>query len=111
MPRSKWLALGATTLLALGVGTAALPARKSEGAPPGPAKVFAGKLLLVLAKDGVAVTLERPEVRQVGGRAFVVGKEAKGSPYSRERFGGAPVWMPVESVTQLVELEGLGPGK
>lgn len=64
-------------------------------APAAPA--LSGKPLFLQAKDNVAYTLEKAQVRQLGGRAFVVGVELKNSPYqiTKEQFGGATVWVPV----------------
>ena len=74
-----------------------------------PVVVFSGKPILIQAENDVAFTLEKPEVRQLGGRAFVVGRELQDDPYdfTRQRFAGGTVWVPVDGITQLVELEPL----
>jgi hypothetical protein len=83
------------------------PAQAGADVPAAP--VLSGKPVLITAKEGVGVTLEKPEVRQLGSRAFVVGKEMKNEPhqYTKERFGGGMVWVPVDAITLLVELEPL----
>jgi hypothetical protein len=105
----KFLFLGVVGLLVLG----AVMLVRSVGATPAPPKKnpFAGKYLLVMARDSVTVTLDKAELRELGGRAFLVGKEMKESPYTRQRFGGGTVWVPVDNLTQVVELEGLDGGK
>ncbi len=81
------------------------PARADRPRNPGPA--FSGKPIIVFAKD-VGVTLEEPEIRQLETRTFVVGKEAKKwSQWTRTQFGGGTVWVPLENVTMIVELESL----
>jgi hypothetical protein len=71
------------------------------------ATALSGKPIFIQAKDNVAFTLEKPEIRQLGGRSFVVGREMKDSPYhlTKELFGGSLVWVPVDAITSLVELE------
>ena len=75
----------------------------TSAVPSGPA--FATPVFIE-AKDGVAFTLENAEIRQLGGRAFVVGREAKDSPHeiTMTMFDGGMVWVPVDSVTRVVEL-------
>ena len=68
---------------------------------------FSGKPIFVQAEKDVAFTLEKPEVRQLGGRAFVVGRELQDDPYdfTPQRFVGGTVWVAVDGITQLIELE------
>ncbi len=85
---------------------------KAEGIDhPEPAAVAPGRLsgkpTLIMGKNSLGFTLEKPELRQLGGRAFVVGKEVAKSPYTRSQFPGATVWVPLEDVTEMVEFEEL----
>jgi hypothetical protein len=88
------------------------PAKAGAEAPP-PAAGLSGKPLLVLGKDSIAYTLEKGEVRRLGGRDFIVGRVMKDPPFriTREKFSGATVWVPLDAVTELVELEPVKPGK
>jgi hypothetical protein len=105
---ARWILVvcGVIALLFLGgLHLFSPPGTASADAPAGSA--LSGKPVVVLAKDNVAYTLEKAEVRQLGGRAFLVGPEMKDSPYqiTKERFGGATVWVPVDAITEMVELE------
>jgi hypothetical protein len=111
MARSTALLLCAAAFLTLGY--LLRPAPPAVAAPaPGPAE---GRLpagpVLVLAKEKGGYTLEKAELRRVAGRAFLVGKEMKDSPYTKPTFGGLVVWVPLDSVTTLVELEPPKAGK
>jgi hypothetical protein len=52
----------------------------------------------------MAVTLEDVHLREMGGQAFVVGREAKASHYTRTNFPGSIHWIPLKDVKRLVEL-------
>ena len=71
------------------------------------APALSGKPIFVQANGNVAFTLEKAEIRQLGGRAFLVGRQIKDDPYklTKELFGGGTIWVPVDGITQLVELE------
>jgi len=83
------------------------------GNKPASAGPFSDKPVLVQAKDQVAYTLVKVEVRQLGGRSFLVGREMRNSPYmiTKEQWKGAMVWVPLDTVTQMVELEPVKPEK
>ena len=85
------------------------PARAVAEGKAAPA--LSGKPLFVQAKDGVAYILDTAEVRELGGRKFLVGREMKNSPYglTKEQFVGATIWVPVDAITSLVELEPIKP--
>jgi hypothetical protein len=105
MARWYLIAFGLIAFVFLaGLRVASSPAQPGAAAK---APALSGKPIFLQAKDHVALTLEKVEIRQLGGRAFVVGQEMKKSPYqiTKEMFGGATVWVPVDAVTQLVELE------
>jgi hypothetical protein len=98
-------------LVLLGIGIASL-GRSAEGPKVAPQPESVSKhTVLVLAKEQVAATLEQAQIRQLGGRRFIVGKVVKGSPYTKDTFSGGTVWIPVDDVTQLVELPDLKRGK
>jgi len=73
------------------------------------ADVAAARTALSRAQD--RLTQQKAELRRVAGRAFLVGKGMKDSPYTRPTFGGLVVWVPLDSVTTLVEVEAPKPGK
>jgi hypothetical protein len=106
MTRRLLIACGLIVLLFLGSLRLFFPPAQAGAEPPA-APVLSGKPVLLAAKEGVSATLEKPEVRQLGGRSFVVGREMKNEPhqYTKERFGGGMVWVPVDAITLLVELE------
>jgi hypothetical protein len=74
--------------------------------------VFSRKPVLVQTRD-VVYTLETADVRQLGGRAFVVGRTFKEDPYklTKPQFGDSTVWVPVDGIIQVVELAPLKPEK
>jgi hypothetical protein len=112
MARWVFVVIGGIALLFLGGLSLFSPlARADPDAPATPG--LSGKPVVVLAKENVSDTLEKAEIRQLGGRAFVVGQVMKNSPYkiTKEEFGGATVWVPVDTITQLIELEPLKPEK
>jgi hypothetical protein len=67
------------------------------------------KLLLVAAK-GTGAMLKDARVRSLGGRSFVVGLVVE-SDMVQSPFVGNTVWIPLEDVTQMVEMEARGRGK
>ena len=71
------------------------------------ASSFSGKPILVESTNGVALTMERAEVRKLGSKEFLVGLEMKDAPYklTNEQFGGSTVWVPVDAIKQIVELK------
>lgn len=69
--------------------------------------VISDKPIMIQGKDDFAITLEKTVVRQLGGRQFVVGVELKTDPYllTKQRFKGATVWIPIDTVTMFAELD------
>jgi hypothetical protein len=63
------------------------------------------RLLVVLAKAQVGATLKGARLRTLGGRSFVVGTVVEGPNITRATFLGKVVWIPVDDVTQLIEVE------
>ncbi len=109
MSRAAWLVLASVGLLA--VGATALSLRAQEAKPDAaPKSPFSAKYLVVLSKNGAgAATLEHPQLQTLGGRSFVVGREAKNSPFTKEQFRGATLWLPVDEIAQLIEADDLRP--
>ena len=70
------------------------PSRQAAHKEP-PLVGLSGKPILIQAEKDVASTLEKPEVRELAGRAFVVGRELKDDPYESipQRFAGGIVWV------------------
>ena len=113
MARWAFVAAGIMSLFLVGSLHLFWPPAKVDAQAPASAPGLSGKPVVVLAKGGDGYTLEKAEVRQLGGRAFVVGRVMKDDPYhiTKEQFGGATVWVPVDAVTQIVELEPPKPEK
>jgi hypothetical protein len=109
MSRSSLVAVGALALLVVAVAAWALPAQAPKEAPR--PEVLSDKPVLVLTGQEGGAHLERAQLRSLGGRHFIVGKEVKDSPYVRSRFDGATMWIPLEDVKQLVELNKPGGGQ
>lgn len=112
MSKRSIVAVGIVTVLSLG-GAAILTARDTRAAPA-PAPVagtapFAGKSLIVIPKDrNQTVTLERAEVRSLGGRPYVMGRAVDVSPSLQL---GKVTWVPLEDILQLIEVEEAEKGK
>jgi hypothetical protein len=108
MRRLTWVCLvalvigsGATYCLSGGaaVGTAA-PAPADE-------RLFEGKILVLSYKsEGHGATLEGVACRQLGSKAFLVGKfvdvRENGAP---SLWAGATLWVPVDDVSQIMEFK------
>jgi hypothetical protein len=112
MTRWVFVAVVVIGLLFLGGLHRFAPPAQADAEAPG-APRLSGKPVVVLAKDNVAATLEKVEVRQLGGRSFIVGRVMKDPPQqiTKDLLPGATVWVPVDAVTQLIELEQPKPEK
>ena len=77
----------------------AVKARLAEPTEPG----FKGHVLVLTRVEDTAVTLRDIRSLSFGGRQFVVGTEVQ-SNYTRGRYAGKRVWIPIEDVTQMVEI-------
>jgi hypothetical protein len=62
-------------------------------------------LLVVLSKEKVGATLKEARIRTLGGRAFVVGVEVEGPKMTNPMFLGRTVWVPLDDVIQMVEVD------
>ncbi len=81
------------------------------GDKPTPAVSFSDKPVMVSGKD-FQYFLGKPEVRQLGGRSFVVGQEVLYPKLTNKViWPGGKVWVPLDTVTQMVELEPVKPEK
>jgi RNA polymerase sigma factor (sigma-70 family) len=98
------LVLGVGIGLFFLIGSHPLPQPAHAAANDAIAPALSGRPACILTKDNVAVTLEKFEVRQLGGRAFLVGREMPDSKYTKAKWGGGTVWVPVDAVTEFVEL-------
>jgi len=101
MSRSTLLVFGLLALLGIGVASLATSAQQPKAAQ---SEALSDMPVFVQAKEQVAATLERPQIRKLGGRDFIVGKE-RDSSYTKGRFGAGIMWIPLDNVTQLVELQ------
>src|SRR5437868_15066538 len=101
--RNKQLWVLSAVLVAAGaVTTLVVRAADQKPAPAGDA-AFVGRLMFIQAKTTPgAVTLENVQLRRLGERAFLVGKEVEGA-MTRATFTGKQVWMPVNDVDRMVE--------
>jgi hypothetical protein len=69
-------------------------------------------LLVVLTKHQTDATLRGAQVKTLGGRSFVVGTEVAGGPnITKARFPGRTVWIPVDEITQMIEVDDAKEGK
>ncbi len=108
MSRSTLLGLGTLTVLGIGIASVALSAH-GPGPGPRPEALSSSHPVLVMSRHQVSATLRGARLRSLGGRQFVVGDEIP-SPYTKVQFQGGTVWIPLEDVTQLVELGALPSG-
>ena len=102
--RSTLLLLGIALLLAPAALIWLRPAPEAVAAPAPPEKL-SDKPLYIHAKDNVNYVLSKPEVRQLGGRSFLVGKQDVDNKIVPRKFGSGLVWVPIENVLEIVELE------
>jgi hypothetical protein len=64
---------------------------------------FKEPVVVMTRVEGSAVTLRDVRARSFAGRHFVVGTEVQ-SNYTKGIYGGKQVWIPIDDVTQMVEL-------
>jgi hypothetical protein len=104
MVRHLFLALVALAggALLCGLTTRAAPATQE----PPPDEDFVGKVVFVQT-DREAVTLEKARVRNLGGRAFVVGRALDDETVTRAQFVGLVQWVPLSDVRRMVVSEDL----
>jgi hypothetical protein len=67
---------------------------------------FTGRYIAVNYHDSGSTVLENIKLKVLGGRTFIVGKI---SPVNNlwKSVAGSPMWIPVDSVTQIAEFKGL----
>jgi hypothetical protein len=91
--------VGLAFAVACGVGTWAWAQAQQQ-----PGKLldgFSGKRVFVAAKDGIDTVMHNASLRQLGGRLFLVGVGDGGTG----AYGDAPVWIPLDSVTRMADLD------
>jgi hypothetical protein len=69
-----------------------------------------GPVLVHTRTGSTTVSLADIRTRSLGGRQFLVGSEVK-TGYTKGTFVGRQVWIPVDDVTQMVELGDRKPEK
>jgi hypothetical protein len=108
MSRLAFLLLGLIVL-----GTVGYAGAQIAGPDPAPvdAKPFKAEAVFVHAQGSHGVVLLNPEVRQLGGRFFIVGKQANQERQQivQSQFADAMTWFPLDSASELVELDLRGP--
>src|SRR5262245_59204584 len=79
--------------------------KQAGGAAAPPAQKFT-KPILVMGKTR-SVTLKGAEVRRLGDRYFLVGIDVggKGPNFTKGDFAGSTVWLALEDVVQVVEID------
>jgi hypothetical protein len=99
----------ALTLAACGLAaTASLLAAQGESAAGG-GPSFGKKVLVVTSLQGIAQTLvviEAAEVKQLGGRAFLVGRGLHFGP-NGGWYNGKRAWIPLEHVAEILEYDSV----
>jgi hypothetical protein len=96
----------------LGLGSTVGPA--GEPKAPAPASSdFSGKMVIVIYGRGDArnsAVLEKPQVRRLGERAFVVGVGV--DEWSADKWAhGITVWVPIDSVVSFMEVSDVEQAK
>ena len=105
--------VGVLAVVAAGLLGAGWLTRAAEAqAPPGGGTAPGGKAVLVLGKNQNATlqnaTLQSVEVRQIGGRSFLVGHIVANSAFSRDRdLAGRKLWFAVDEIEGVVEFDSL----
>lgn len=108
MTRTTFLSAALLGLLVVGglglrgTSTAAQQSELDQAREP-EALVFT-KPVLVMGEAGGACTLKMAQLRTLGDREFLVGP-AMDSSYTKNSFGEGQVWIPLEDVSQLVEID------
>src|SRR4051812_25336355 len=96
--------VGLAFALACGIGTWTW-AQAQQQQPGKLLDGFSGKRVFVAARDGtkggIDTVMHNPTLRQLGGRLFLVGVGEGGTG----AYGDAPVWIPLDAVTRMADLE------
>jgi len=103
--RRKTLIAVVAILGLLGLGSGLLPASGAKDPAPA-APDFTGKVVIVSYSRGdqaSSAVLEKVQLKRLGERAFLVGVGV--DEWSPDRWArGATIWVPVDSVTTLMEV-------
>ena len=106
MSRKILLASVVVALLGISLVSWAAPVPPAKDKEATPAEVLTSDFVLVVTSDGVGYGLAKPRIRSVGGRSFVVGKSEKdNNHYVNARYPGKVIWVPLDKVKEMVELE------
>ena len=104
---ARHLLLGMLAFALIGFDAVGLEARPNEPKATTPRDPhFTGKVIFVQTKTQ-AVTLEKPQVKRLGDRSFIVGSVIKDEVITRGGFAGAIIWLPLSEVLQMVEYDDL----
>jgi hypothetical protein len=104
MSRKTLIASVVVALLGITLVSWAAPVPPAKDKAATPAEVLLGNTVLVVT-DGKGHVLAKPQIRSVSGRSFVVGKAMKEGNYVNEPFPDKVIWVPLDSVREMVELE------
>jgi hypothetical protein len=99
--------IGVFSVLALVAAGGFLILPAGGQAPPQaaqPANPFIDKVVYVHSKN-VMTTLNQIDMKIIAGRVFLVGREVVGYNVTKETFPKMLVWIPVEEIIEMVELE------
>src|SRR5206468_2307072 len=85
------------------------PEAEPKRAAAKPAGEFAGKVVYVQTRAGVrAATLDKAEIRTLGGRTFLVGKAISDEVLTQKQFfTGSQLWLPVEDIESMAVFDSL----
>jgi hypothetical protein len=78
--------------------------------PPADDAALRGKVIVVVCDTENNVVLEKVKVRQLGARAFLVGKVLE-AEQGRESLKGKTVWQNLDHVLQIIECENVDEAK
>lgn len=106
MSRTMFLLLGVIVLGVLGYA-AAQTREPEQPIPATTTKPFSSEAVFVRSPDSQAAVLLRPEVRQLGGRFFIVGAQVDNHRQSitKALLPGATTWIPIDTVTEMAEMD------
>ncbi len=113
---TKSIAVGLLLTVAFALLFVSSPWTPRTAAAPQPSAVdesadFRGKVLLLRFHSGMeTMVLEQVKVRQLGGRAFLVGKVVEARSRG-ESLKGKTVWQNVDQVTQIIECQNVDEAK
>jgi hypothetical protein len=97
--------IGLVGLLAIGTIMVSLLLAQEPKAPSGPLpQTFAPPFLVIATKDGRLLALEKPEVRTLGNRTYLVGRSMFPRGGHLHDFAGSRQWIWLEDVRDMDEV-------